>query len=276
MIDLEGNFKSIRDWTFSEMLESRGSKYKFFLFCLRSVKHLPGIKERGNLLEAYYVFMRQIDDIADRDGRFVPASPEEFIERKIEFARNPEKPQDSLDYLLLYAYSQCESLGFDFKQETNDILLSMLFDARRYGKMQIFPEKELSYHFDLLDIRGCEKACLKLYKEDSHKFEFVKPLGLASRIYYNLRDFSEDIGKGLVNVTQEDMERIGIDIEDLKNSNSEGVNEWFVEQSRKGMGLLDEHRRVIGSGNFGLLARITFPLVYERSARKYFDGILEY
>jgi hypothetical protein len=272
---LERNFRNIRDETFAEMLSGRGGKYRSFLFCLRSVKHMPGLKARGNLLEAYYVFMRQIDDIADRDGKFSPPFPEEFIERKIEFANNPVNPQDSLDHLLLYCYSQCESLGFDFRQETNDILSSMLFDARRHGKMQVFPNSVLYHHFDLLDIRGCVKACLKLYDEDPDKFDLVKPLGLASRIYYNLRDFGEDVGKGFVNITNEDMESLGISVDDLKNPNCEGVREWFYDQSMKGLSLLHGHNRIIGQGEFGLLARITFPLVYARPARKYFERVLK-
>ena len=140
--------------------------------------------------------------------------------------------------------------------------------------MQTFPESELFYHFDLLDIRGCEKACLKLYGEDPNKLDIVKPLGLASRIYYNLRDFNEDTGKGFVNISEEDMTRLGICVEDLQDPNPEQVKKWFREQSRDGLDLLEEHRRVIGNGNFGLLARLTFPFIYERPAKRYFESVL--
>jgi phytoene/squalene synthetase len=273
MINLERNYKRVRDRTFTEMIRGeRRRKYQFFLTGLRSLKYIS--RTRGNILESYYVFMRQIDDVADRD---IPHPfPEEFIERKIEFAKNPAKPLDELDQVLTYCYDRCDSLGIDLKQETNDLLSSMLFDARRYGKMQVFPEAELFHHFDLLDIRGCEKACLKLYDEDPNKLNIVMPLGLASRIYYNLRDFQEDTGKGLVNITEEDMTRLGLCVGYLQDPNNSKVREWFREQSRKGLDLIREHRRVICDGDFGLVARLTFPLIYERPAKKYFEGVLNY
>lgn len=86
MINLERNYKRVRDRTFTEMLRTRGSKYRFFLTGLRALKYVS--RKRGNILESHYVFMRQIDDIADRDKKLSPrySSAEEFIERKIKFA----------------------------------------------------------------------------------------------------------------------------------------------------------------------------------------------
>jgi hypothetical protein len=278
MIDLEENYKRVRDETFSEMLKSpRREKYKSFLSYMRLVKHIPGLKRQGNLLEGYYAYMRKHDDFADGDAKLPLGygSAEEFIERSIEFARNPTKPVHELDYLFLYCYSQCEALGIDFKSETNDMLSSMLFDAKRYGKMQVFSKSELSYHFDLLDIMGCESACLKLYGEDPAKLNLLEPLGLASRIYYNLRDFDDETSKGLVNVSLEDMTRLGISFDDLKNPDSDKIKEWFYEQSMKGLFFLEGHKQAIGEGEFGLLARITFPLVYAWPAKKYFNGVLK-
>jgi phytoene/squalene synthetase len=250
--------------------KDRRSKYQYFLMFLRIPKYI--IKERGNFLESYYVFMREIDDIADRDKILI--YPEKFIERKIEFARNPANPSDELDDVLLYCYKTCNSLGIDLKQETEDLLSSMLFDARRYGKMKIFQEEELFYHFNLLDIRGCEQACLKFYNEDPRKLDIVKHLGLASRIYCNLRDYEEDIQKGFVNISEEDIIRLGISINNLADRNSNQIKIWFKEQAAKGIDLLEEHKKIIGSGNFGLLAKLTFPIVYEIPARKYFNRIL--
>ena len=279
MIDLEENYKRVRDETFAEMLKGkRRKKYKSFIRYLKDVKYIPGLRIQGNLLEGYYAYMRKHDDFADGDAKLPPGygSAEEFIERSIEFARNPLKPVHELDYLLLYCYSQCDLLGIDFKQETDDILSSMLFDAKRHGKMQVFPNSVLYHHFYLLDIRGCESACLKLYGEDSNKkLNLVQPLGLASRIYYNLRDFSDETSKGFVNISQEDMESLGISVKDLKEPDCEGVREWFYGQSMKGLSLLHGHRRIIGQGDFGLLATITFPLVYARPARKYFERVLK-
>jgi len=153
-------------------------------------------------------------------------------------------------------------------------LSSMLFDAKRYGQHIIFPEKELSYHFHLLDIRGTVSATLKVFGEDPEKHNILAPLGLARRLYYNLRDYDEDINAGLVNISAEDCQKFGITQNDLENKLSPGVQKWFTDQSTQGMRLLSEHRRTVENGNFGLLARMTFPVVYEKSAKKYFENVL--
>jgi len=64
----------------------------------------------------------------------------------------------------------------------------------------------------------------------------IKPIGYASRIFYNLRDYDEDITDvikdnntfgGLVNISKEDCLKFGITMGDLKNQHSPGVQKWL-------------------------------------------------
>lgn len=256
------------------MLATRGEKYKWFLRGLRTFKYASMSPTKGSFLESYYTLMRYVDDIVDGDAplpeRF--QSSVEFVEEKIDFAKHSTNPRDPADYLMLYCFELGSKFGQEFSKETQDILSSMLFDAKRYGKRVIFPEKELSYHFHLLDIRGTVSATLKIFGEDPNKHQILQPLGLACRLFYNLRDYDEDIQAGLVNISAEDVEKFNIS--DLENRLSPGVQSWFRDQSKQGIKLLKKHKSTVSDGNFGLLARITFPIVYENSARKYFENVL--
>jgi len=44
---------------------------------------------------------------------------------------------------------------------------------------------------------------LKVFKENPDKYLFLEPLGVATRIRYNLRDFAEDITVEYINIPQE-------------------------------------------------------------------------
>ncbi len=259
---------------FSYMLDTRGEKYKWFLRALRSFKYISMSPTRGDFLEAYYTLMRYIDDIVDGDAPLPEGfqSAVEFVEEKIDFAKHSANPKDSADYLMLYCFELADKFGQEFSSETQDILQSMLFDARRFGKRIIFSEKELLHHFYLLDIRGTVRAALKVFGEDSAKYSLLEPLGLACRIFYNLRDYEDDIKAGLINISAEDFQRFGIS--DLENRLSSGVQAWFRAQAIKGLELLQEHRKIVPAGDFRLLTRITFPVLYEHSARRYFKKVL--
>ncbi|MCB0580207.1 MAG: hypothetical protein KDD10_12970, partial [Phaeodactylibacter sp.] len=50
---------------------------------------------------------------------------------------------------------------------------------------------------------------------------------------------------------------------------------WFRSQAIKGLEMLEAHHRRLPEGRFSLLARATFPLVYEAPARRFFDGTLK-
>ena len=277
MADLSENFKDMRDKIFNHMLETRESKYKWFLRALRSFKYLSLSPTRGNLLESYYILMRYIDDIVDGD---VPLperydSKEKFVEGKIEFSKNPSNPSDASDLLMVYCFDIADKLNFSINEETEDILTSMLFDAKRHGKKIIFSENELKDHFYLLDVKGTIKCAIKVFKEDYKKYEAIEPLGIASRIFYNLRDYEEDYNAGLINISLEDVQRFGIKEQDLENKVSGPVKAWFKDQARQGLEQIEEYLRRTFREKFSPLVKLTLPLVYEKPARRYFENILQ-
>jgi len=219
--------------------------------------------------------MRYIDDIVDGDAPLEEGfkNSEEFVLDKIRFAENPINPKDKVDYLMLYCLEIGEKFGQNFSSEIQDILSSMLFDARRYRKQQIFSEKGLQHHFHLLDVRGTISATLKVFGEDPSKYPLLEPLGFATRIYYNLRDYDEDIRAGLVNVSAEDCDKFGI--MNLEDRLSKPVQDWMKDQAQQGLNLIKEHREILPQANLGILARLTLPVVYEKPSKKYFEQVLQ-
>lgn len=255
------------------MLETRGAKYKWFLRALKTFKYASMSPTRGSFLESYYTLMRYVDDIVDGDAPLPEQykTSEQFVLEKIDFSQNPTSPQDSADYLMLHCFELADKFGQDFSSETQDILESMLFDSRRYGTGNIFPDKELHHHFHMLDVRGTIGATLKVFGEDPEKYPILEPLGLACRIHYNIRDYEEDIAAGLVNIPKEDCEYFGI--KDL-NMNSPEIQSWFRYQAIQGMKLLRQHEETVDKGDFGLLARLTFNPVYLNPAKKCFERVM--
>lgn len=261
---------------FDHMLETRGEKYKWFLRGLKTFKYLSMSLTKGSFLESYYTYMRYIDDVVDGDAP-IPKGYEnavQYVEDKINFLKIKQNPIDSADYLFLKCIELGYKFGQDFTSESEDILNSMLFDANRYGQNIIFSKNELERHFHLLDIRGTIKATLKVFGEDPNKYNALEPLGVATRIFYNLRDYKEDINAGLINIPQEEVQRLGINPKDLENILSPGVNQWFIEESQKGMKLLQEHEKNLKKTPFKLLSKATLPIVYAKPAEKYFAQVL--
>jgi hypothetical protein len=258
------------------MLATRGDKYRWFLRGLRAFKYVSLSHKRGKFLESYYTLMRYVDDIVDGDAPLPPgyASSEEFVRQKILFAKELANPSDAVDHLMLYCFEVGQGFGQDFSEETADILGSMLFDASRFGKGLIFPEATLEDYFFVLDVRGCIKATLKVFGEDASQYTLLKPLGFATRIYYNLRDYSEDMNAGLINVALEDCQRYGI--LDLEDRLSQPVQDWMRGQAEKGLGHIEQHRSNMALTDFGLLTRFALPLVYELPSQRYLEKLLDH
>ncbi len=276
MNDLCKHAKQMRLRIYRHMLRTRGWKYRSFLRYLRFFKYISFSPNRGEFLESYYTLMRYLDDVVDGDA----ALPKEYthctdyITDKIHFSENPSQPVDEADYLMLHCFAIAKRFGQEFREETSDILHSLLFDAKRRGKLIIFPEKDLKQHFHLLDIRGTIKATLKIFKEDPEKYHLLQPLGTATRYQYDLEDFETDIKAGYVNISAEDCRQFGIGPGELHNKEGYAVQNWFRYHAHAGMELLKEHHRLLPEGKFSKLARWTFLLVYENPARKYFQKIL--
>jgi hypothetical protein len=274
--NLGNHAKQMRMRVFKYMLETRGWKYRVFLRYLRIFKYAAFSWTRGEFLESYYTLMRYLDDIVDGDAPLPAGYSDavEFIQEKIRFSEFSENPQDEVDYLMIYCFDIARRFGEDFTAETKDILESLLFDAKRRGKLIIFPEEELVRHFHILDIRGSIKATMKVFKENPEDYLLLEPLGFACRYQFDLEDFEADIRAGYVNISQEDCERFEISPEDLHDITSPGIKKWFVHRAQQGLALLEEHHRRLPQGNFTWLSRATFPLVYERPARKIFNQVL--
>jgi hypothetical protein len=258
------------------MLQTRGWKYRAFLRYLRLFKYAAFAPTRGNFLESYYTLMRYMDDIVDGDA-YLPSGykdPSEYLTEKIQFSENPNAPVDEVDFLMTFCFELAEKFNADFKAETKDILESLLFDANRRDKLIIYPQESLMFHFHKLDVRGTIRATLKVFNEDPDKYELLEPLGVACRYQYDLEDFESDIAAGYVNIPKEECDRFEISREDLFNKNSPNIKKWFRHRAKEGLDLLEEHHRRLPKGKFSLIARATFPLVYEFPAKKVFQQVL--
>lgn len=141
-------------------LTLRHPKYRFWGPALEHSGLLFGSKVRGRMLEADYLVMREIDDMADGDIPVPHAydSAAQYIQEKIAFLRAPVTPRDKVDDLLLYCEQLSQKIGLSLTDERELILRSMLFDAERFGKNLIFPEAVLREHFYRCDIQGTGKA----------------------------------------------------------------------------------------------------------------------
>ncbi len=270
------NHNKLRSRVFKHMLKTRGWKYRAFLNYLRFFKYIAFAPTRGKFLESYYVLMRFLDDIVDGDAPLPQGYKNEsdYISKKIDFSKNPINPNDEVDCLMLFCFNLAKKFEEEFKEETQDILNSLLFDANRRGKMMIFPKKELMHHFHLLDIRGTIKATLKIFKDDPAKYTILEPLGIACRYQYDIEDIETDLAAGYVNISQEECSQFSIVKEDLNNPFSLNIRKWLFQRAQDGLQLLEEHHRRLPEGNFSALEKWTFSLVYEYPARKVFNKII--
>jgi hypothetical protein len=268
--------KKMRSKVFSHMLKSRGKKYYSFLFYLRFFKYIAFAPLRGKFLESYYTLMRYLDDIVDGDAE-LPNDylvESDYIKDKLKFLDNPVNPTDDADFMILYCSSLARKFNEEFTDETRDILESLLFDAMRRGKYSILSKDDLSRHFHLMDIRGTIRATLKIFRDDPEKYRFLEPLGIACRHQYNLEDFDADIAAGYINISREECERFGIRHEEIHISSSMPVRSWKKHHATEGMSLLSEHHRQMPNGNFSILQKAIFRVVYEMPAKRTFRKIL--
>ena len=267
----------MRQRVYNHMLATRSSKYRSFLRYLRIFKYVAMAPKRGTFLESYYVLMRYLDDIVDGDLPLPKnySSEADYIEDKIKFSMSMQNPQDEVDFLMLYCFDVANSFNEDFREETADILNSLLFDAKRRKSLKIFPQSILQEHFHLLDIRGTIKATLKIFKEDPEKYKILEPLGVACRYQYDIEDIFSDLSAGYVNIPLEDIERFNIRQSDLQNPECPTIYRWLYYRAQEGLKLLDEHHLLLPTGRFSWLTKATFPPVYENPARKIFNETLK-
>ena len=272
-MNLHENYLRLKQQAY-ENLSQKGRSTRPWVAMLESTPILLG-QERSRLLLAVNTGMRLLDDIADGD---MPP-PENhsriaYLEQKHAFVREPFYPQDEIDLLFTYCYEQSAKVGIDISEELDAFFQYFLFDANRLRTGKVFTKEELEKAYDNCDIFGTIKGCLKLFGDDPEKYDLLVPLGRATRTYYTMRDWNEDIAAGFVNIPKEDMARLGVQYDELSDISSPGIQTWFHEQATYGLNLLDVHRNNMAVGNFKWLGRLALPLAYERPARGYFENVL--
>jgi phytoene/squalene synthetase len=275
MLEADASLKRMRSEV-TDRLSKRNSKYTLWLKAMR----LSGIflrdLDRGKMLEADYLWMREIDDIADGDLA-VPegyTSPADYVARKLHFLHQTNEPADDVERLMLLCDKLSAKSGIDLSQARLAIVQSMLFDAQRLGTGTIFSEETLQEYFYKCDIAGTAMGTLALFGEDSRMWPSVYDTGRAVRIYYNLRDFDHDIAAGLVNVSQEDCEHFGIGTNDLHDIKSPSIQSWFTAQANHGLDLLETGGQTMRGAGFGRLGVEFVHLYHERPARKFLESIV--
>lgn len=266
----------MRKRIYAYMLQTRGKKYRSFLWYLRFFKFIAFAPYRGGFLESYYVLMRYLDDVVDGDAPLPGNYPSaiEYIRDKIAFSVDPVHPKDEVDHLMEYCFRLGRKFGQNFQEETADILHSLLFDAERRNTNKIFSAEVLGKHFHLMDIRGTIRATLKIFREDPQKYINLEPLGKATRYQFDLEDLQQDINAGYINITSEDCELFQIGEGDFRDISLPGIQKWMLHHAQEGIKLLDEHHQQIRRVKFSKLSLATFYLVYERPARKLFLDII--
>ncbi len=272
------SYADVREAVFKQMLERNGPKYKWFIVGIRFFKLLSGSSPRGQFLENYYTAMRYIDDIADGDAPLPPGynDGEDYISKKLEYIESGTPPADDCENLLALSFKLAKEFNVDFSQETDDILRSLQFDARRRGKYQIFSEQELKDHFFMLDIRGTVRGDLKVFNESPEHYDILQPLGEADRIHYNLRDFKEDVSVGFINIPAEDCARLGITADILKSgeyTGHQGLRAWFKEQAEKGLALIEKYHEKRKGVRFQPVTQMAIKLGFEIEAKNFMTSV---
>lgn len=254
-------------------LQKRESS-KNWIRMLEATKLILG-RERGTLLLAVNTGMRILDDIADGDRQPPPGtSPVTYLEAKQAFIRNPEEPQDDLDYLFAYCYELARKAGFSIQNELNAFFEYFLFDAKRRGSGDIFSRAELDQAYDACDITGTIRGSLMVFGDDPEKAPLLMPLGKAVRAYYTLRDYEPDIAAGFVNIPREAVEKYGIAKADFPDRFSPPVRAWFHDEASLGLQRLDEHSEIMRRNRFRWAGKLALPIAYARPARSYLEAVL--
>ncbi len=299
----------------------REKKYKDFLLgafkldgVWRNLAALPNPENRFRAFILIYIQQRLLDDIIDGDTpeKIEPKSRVAYAQKRIQNLETGSfDPADPIDAFSIKIFSDIEVLDPKYtekaKQRLKLIMKSLIFDGERIldrqgtGEWKFFQKAELEQHFFDLDIEGTTGLTLFLFglADSEYNTTLLRPLGLGTRISYNVKDFSSDIRAGLCNITQEDAERLGITTKSLRSvlglgenisQYPENIKVWLREQITRGRKLLDGHKasptlslEMRGSpGKFNLIQtprnffykavinKMVFPVAYINQAQETF------
>ena len=226
-----------------EQFKRRNIKYRLFFTGLLLEKYIfmfDGIdnaNKRGLLLRNYYFLMRYLDDIIDNNIVVNNYNSIEdrvkYLEGKLEHITCKVTPKDNVDKMINECHTFAQKLVFSMDEESKYIISSLIFDGYRLlewqknKELKIVSSKELEKHFYDLDILGTISGCLKIYDEDKKYLDILYPLGTASRKYYDMRDFIEDMRIGLINISLEDLNKYNITESDIRTVMS--INEKYID-----------------------------------------------
>ncbi|MEK7190361.1 MAG: hypothetical protein AAB661_01190 [Patescibacteria group bacterium] len=271
------SYAKTREDIFARLAKRDRKGTTIFLKGISAFKYFSD-RERGAFLENYYAAMRHIDDVVDGDVSLPEGyeSAAQYVQEKIDFIETGRLPRDEIEKILALSFKMATEFKADFKQESRDILYSLLFDAKRHGTHNVFDENTLHDHFFALDIRGTIRGDLKIFGEDPDLYQILEPLGEAVRIYYNLRDFRDDIKAGLVNISSEDCKRLNISKRELIGNyyeNHPGVYAWFKEQAEKGLALIEEYHRKRKGVKFKPATEVALKLYFENKEKVFLTAV---
>ncbi|MBI3037184.1 hypothetical protein HYY73_05560 [Candidatus Woesearchaeota archaeon] len=284
---------------FQDLKDRRPGKYESVIRQMETSKWFMLLQTRGNVAEAFaraqllttfYLAMRAVDDVIDGDAP-LPSSAAtltEYAEQRIAFAQRLTAPVDVADYLLLYSVMIGGKIGIEVTGEARAVLESMKFDAQRRDEflktmqLKFYPRKTLDEYFHSQDIKGTVSGMLKLFDTPPGKTQLLMPIGNAHRLYLTLKDFPEDLAAGLVNISQEDADRLGIKQSDLEAVVNQGmiqpnVRTWIIQTAQNGLDTLRQHREIyLRRDDFpkNMLGRVVLRLAYERPAKKAFQAAI--
>ncbi len=295
-----------------EQFQRRNFKYRLFFSGLLFEKYIfkfdkiPKYKERGLLLRNYYFLMRYLDDIIDGDiliKDYITIDDKiKYLEEKLSNFTNKSNPKDDVDKMIKECHLLAEDIGFSMENESKFIINSLIFDGYRLlswnnnKELKIVSSDELNKHFYDLDILGTISGCLKIYNENEENINALYYLGKASRKYYDMRDFVEDIKRGLVNISREDIQKFNITENDIykvinisdeyikicKNSFSnskllnilpESILNFLMECYNYSNENLDLYHNLISDCKLRNSTRLTLNLGYEQPIKKYLRTI---
>lgn len=244
---------------------------------------VAGVKypEGARLLRSANFYWREVDDIADQDkplpSRY--ASRADYLQAKkttiLHLFSEHDQPiyGDREDILLADYYYVAKKFGFDLKQESLDILDSIIFDEERARQRKLLTQKDLDNYFELLD-PACISGALKVAEEQAGTQE-LWPLSMAVRTMFNLRDFPKDFRDGLINISKEDIEKYGIDLAKLEGRSTitqlvayEPMKRWYQDQTAIGLRFLDESTDKLRELKLRKVTRIVLGMHFEGPSRK--------
>jgi hypothetical protein len=236
----------------------------------RSLLQVSDSPERLEILNKVYTACRILDDAVDGDSPQKLSADHTLIyatDAVAHFRDESFDNRNAVDVFLKDALDKCHEIGLDIKGQVLLVLESVQFDAERRaeflraGKPRFYSEDELSEYYHRLDIEGTVGACLELTAEGDCPSNqlLVTPLATASRYFYDIRDLAKEVRQGLVNISAEEAERLGIDIDSLYSwafedsdyaTAPDGIKAWIAGKVRDGQKLLGDHERCVSTSSF--------------------------